>query len=80
MKVFLVIKAIISLAFGLGFIIIPTVTASIYGIQLDSYGILMARWFAAFLVGIGLICIFTSTAADSKLQQGVFLSLFQCHL
>ena len=76
MKVFLVIKAIISMVFGLGFIIIPAVTSSLYGIQLDSYGLMMARWFAAFLVGIGLICIFTSMAADSKLQQGVFLSLF----
>jgi len=72
---FLVVKAIISLAFGIGFVAIPVAVWSIYGVTLDPVGILMTRFFAACLIGIGLICWF-SRNADSNTLKGITLSLF----
>jgi hypothetical protein len=72
---FLVVKAIISLAFGIGFVAIPVAVWSIYGVTLDPVGILMTRFLAACLIGIGLICWF-SRNADSNTLKGITLSLF----
>lgn len=75
-SIFLVIKAVISLAFGLAFAAIPGIVGPLYGIQLDPTGVLMARWFGAMLIGVGLICIFAGKATGTKLQRDVILSLF----
>jgi len=53
---FLVVKTVISLLFGIGFVLMPAVVMSIYGVTLDSAGILMAQYFGACLIGIGLAC------------------------
>ena len=71
---FLAAKAIISLAFGLGFVVIPAVVWSIYGLTLDPAEIMMTRFFGACLLGIGLICWFTRNA-DFKVLKGITLSL-----
>ena len=59
-SIFLVIKAVISLVFGLSFFAIPGITGPLYGIQLDPTGIFMARWFGALLIGVGIICFFAN--------------------
>jgi hypothetical protein len=71
---FLGVKAIISLAFGIGFAVIPVEVWSIYGVTLDPVGILMTRFLAACLIGIGLICWFTRST-DSNTLKGITLSL-----
>jgi len=72
---FLVVKAIITLAFGIGFIVIPAAVWSIYGVTLDPVGILMTRFLAACLIGIGLICWLARNAEWNALK-GITLSLF----
>jgi hypothetical protein len=71
---FLMVKAIISLAFGIGFVVIPTAVWSIYGVTLDPVGILMTRFMAACLLGIGFICWITRNA-DFNTLKGITLSL-----
>ena len=71
---FLMVKAIISLAFGIGFVVIPTAVWSIYGVTIDPVGILMTRFLAACLLGIGLICWVTRNA-DFNTLKGITLSL-----
>ncbi len=71
---FLMVKAIISLAFGIGFLVIPAAVWSIYGVALDPAGILMTRFLGACLTGIGLIC-WLARNADSNTLKGVTLSL-----
>ena len=71
---FLVVKAIISLAFGIGFAVIPAAVWSIYGVTLDSTGVFMTRFVAALLIGVGLICWFTRNA-DWNALKGIILSL-----
>ena len=72
---FLMLKAIISLAFGIGFVAIPAAVWSIYGVTLDPIGILMTRFLAACLIGIGFVCWITRNA-DFNTLKGITLSLF----
>ena len=51
---FLLIKAIVSLVFGIALAVAPAPLASLYGWTLDPAGTLMARWVGATLIGIGL--------------------------
>ena len=73
---FLTIKAIISFAFGIPLVLAPAALMSLYGLTLDPVGTLMSRYVGAAFIGIGLVCWFARSAADSKLRQGVILSLF----
>jgi hypothetical protein len=72
---FLVVKAIISLVFGIGFVLMPVIVWSIYGVTVDSVGLLATRFFAALLIGVGLICWLTRNA-DSNALKSITLSLF----
>ena len=71
---FLMLKAIISLAFGIGFAVIPAVVWSIYGVTLDPAGIMATRFFGACLLGIGLICWVTRNA-DFNTLKGILFGL-----
>jgi len=71
---FLVVKAVVSLAFGIGFALMPAVAMSLYGITLDPAGILMARFLGACFIGIGLIC-WLDRNADPQALQGITLAL-----
>ena len=72
---FLVVKAVISLVFGIVFALIPAAAMSGYGITLDPGGVLMARFLGACLIGIGLIC-WLDRNADPQALQGITLALF----
>ena len=72
---FLIVKAIISLVFGIGFVLVPAAVMPLYGVTLDPIGILMARFVGACLIGIGLICWF-DRSADHDALQGITLALF----
>ena len=71
---FLVVKAVISLAFGAAFALVPAAVMSLYGVTLDLGGALMARFVGACLIGIGLIC-WLDRDADPKALQGITLAL-----
>lgn len=72
---FLLLKAVISLIFGISFLIYPTVAMSIYGVALDEIGILMVRFFGGGLIGIGLICLYQRNTSFETLQS-ILLALF----
>jgi hypothetical protein len=71
---FLVVKAVISLAFGIAFALVPAAMMSLYGVTLDLGGAFMARFLGACLIGIGLIC-WLDRNADPKVLQGITLAL-----
>ena len=73
---FLTIKVIISFAFGIPLVLAPAALTSLYGHTLDPMGTHMSRYFGAILIGIGLVCWFARSAAESKLRQGITLALF----
>jgi len=71
---FLVVKAVISLAFGIAFALVPAAMMSLYGVTLDLGGAFMARFLGACLIGIGLIC-WLDRNADPQVLQGITLAL-----
>jgi hypothetical protein len=74
LSTFLMVKAIICFLFGIGYLAIPTTVGSWYDITLDSDGVMMSRFFAALLIGIGLI-LWLCKNADWTLLKVVALSL-----
>ena len=74
LSTFLMVKAIVCFVFALGYAVVPTAVGSIYAITLDPDGIIMARFFAALLFGIGLIlCLLRN--ADWNILKSITLSL-----
>lgn len=73
---FLLIKAIISIVFGIAFVLIPGVVASIYDYDVEPAGELMSRYLGAALIGIGLICFLSRGVTDTTALQAVTLALF----
>jgi hypothetical protein len=71
---FLVVKAVISLAFGIAFALVPAAVMSLYGVTLDLGGAYMARFLGACLIGIGLIC-WLDRNANPQVLQGITLAL-----
>ena len=71
---FLVVKAVISLAFGITFALVPAAVMPLYGATLDPIGTLMARLLGACLIGIGLIC-WLDRSADPQALRGITLAL-----
>jgi hypothetical protein len=74
LSTFLMMKAIVCFVFGIGFAVVPTAVGSIYALTLDPDGLIMARFFAALLIGIGLI-LWLSRNADWNALKGITLSL-----
>jgi hypothetical protein len=71
---FLMVKAIVCFLFGIGFAVIPVKVGSMFEITLDPDGIIMARFFAAALIGIGLI-LWINRNADWNILDSILLSL-----
>ena len=72
---FLVIKAVVSLLFGIGMALLPSVLMNLYGVSLDSSGVFMTRTVGACLIGIGLICWLGKDLANDGLKA-ITLALF----
>jgi hypothetical protein len=74
LSTFLIIKAIVCFIFGIGYVLIPVTVGTMYAINLDPDGVIMARFFAALLIGIGLILLLLRNA-DWNVLKGITLSL-----
>jgi len=72
---FLVIKAIVSLIFGITLALAPAALMGLYGVTLDVTGAFMGRFFGACLIGIGLTCWLGSSVTDDG-QRAITLALF----
>ena len=73
---FLLIKAIISVVFGVVFALIPGTAGSMYGYEMEPVGVLMSRYLGAALIGIGLICFLMRGITDTNALMAVTLALF----
>jgi len=77
-SLFLKIKAVISVLFGISMAFFSSLLMPIYGVTLTASGTLAIQWAGACLFGIGLICWFASNADRSELVSGILLSLCIC--
>ena len=55
LSTFAIIITILAIGFGLAFVFIPVKLAAVYGISLEGGGILMARYFGAANLFLGMI-------------------------
>ena len=72
---FLTFKAIVSIVFGVLFLLFPAGSMSIFGVSLGAEGIFMTRYFGVGMLGIGLICA-SYRNRDRNTLAGILLALF----
>jgi len=72
----MIIKAIVCLMFGIPMLLVPAILMSLYGVTLDSYGILVARLYGAALLGNLLLTWFSRSDPGSVALRAAVLHLF----
>jgi hypothetical protein len=71
LRTLLLIAGLIALAFGLGFLLVPRPVLALYGVMADPTVVLIARFFGAVLVQIGLVLYLIRDVGDPRTQRGV---------
>jgi len=74
-KTIFTIHAIVALAYGICFELVPATVLSIYGVTQGPGEMLMARYFGVALIAIGLLCWFAREVTDAKARRAVILAL-----
>jgi hypothetical protein len=72
----LLIGGLLGLAFGLGFLLVPRPMLTLYGVPTDPSIVLMARFFGAALVQLGLVLYLIREVGDPRTQRGVVIGSF----
>lgn len=73
LKIPFIYGAIAALIFGLLFVIIPSLTLSIFDISLSNEGIFFVRLFGASLFGIGVMSWLAKDAPPSEARRHIIL-------
>jgi hypothetical protein len=72
----LLIAGLLALVFGLGFLLAPRPMLTLYGVPTDPSVVLMARFFGAALVQLGLVLYLIRDVGDPRTQRGVVIGSF----
>ena len=72
----LLLAGIIALAFGLAFLLAPRPMLALYGITADPATVLVARFFGAALVQLGMVLYLIRDVGDLRTQRGVVIGSF----
>jgi hypothetical protein len=72
----LFIGGLLALVFGLGFLLAPRPMLTLYGVATDPSVVLMARFFGATLVQLGLVLFLIRDVGDPRTQRGVVIGSF----
>ena len=75
-KHLMIIKALICIGFGIPMLLIPAKLMSLYGLTLDSSGVLMARLYSGALLGNFLLTWFSRNDTGSLTLRAAILYLF----
>ena len=75
-KNLMIIKALVSLVFGILMLAIPDGLLSIFGATLGDGGIFTAREYGAALFGNLFLCWFAKSAGESEARRAIILALF----
>ena len=72
----LLIGGLLALVFGLGFLLVPRPMLTLYGVPIDPSIVLIARFFGAALVQLGLVLYLIRDVGDPRTQRGVVIGSF----
>jgi len=67
----MLLHAIITLAFGIAFVVAPKPTLALYGVATDAAGTFMARVFGAALIQIGLVAWLAKNDTDTPALRAI---------
>jgi hypothetical protein len=70
---FMLLHAILALAFGVGFVLAPAPLLALYGVATDAGGTFMARLFGAAAIQIGLVAWLARNDIDTVSRRAVQL-------
>ena len=79
-KNLMVIKALVSLVFGILMLAIPYKLFSIFSIMLGTGGMFPAREYGAALIGIVFLCWFARDVTESETKKAIIIALFVYNL
>ena len=71
----LVINAIVALAYGISFVLVPATVLELYGMTQGTSEALAGQYFGVALIAIGLLTCFARNVADSETQRAIILAL-----
>jgi hypothetical protein len=70
-KIMFVLTAIVSLAFGIGYLVVPAMVLGFFGTEKTVPVQIVARFFGSALFALGLVLWFAKDIADAKIQQNL---------
>lgn len=76
LRTLLLIAGMLALVFGLAFLLLPRPTLALYGVTAAPEVVLLARFFGAALVQVGLVLYLIRDVPDPRTQRGVVLGSF----
>ncbi|HSB66924.1 MAG TPA: hypothetical protein VLD65_10115 [Anaerolineales bacterium] len=69
------VTAIVAFIFGLGFILAPVATISLYGNTLEGVGVFVGRYFGAALLGYAFLAWLCRNTSEKGVQAGFFAAM-----
>lgn len=76
LSLIMIINAIVALIFGVAFVLAPTATGSLYGLEPDEPLKYIVQLFGAALLSIGVLTWLAKNAAESDTLRAIVLALF----
>ena len=73
---FMVIYAVVSAVFGLGFVLMPGQILSIYGVEPDAALRLIGQFFGAAIISLAILAWLVRNLSNSEARQAIVLALF----
>ncbi len=71
----MVVTAVVAFLFGLAFLVAPAATIGVYGNQLDTVGLFVARYMGASLMGLAFLAFYTRKDASEGVLAGFFVAM-----
>lgn len=73
LKTLLILKALVSLVFGVPILILPGELLSLFGLALNAEGMFMAREYGGALLGIAALCWFARNSEGARALKAIIL-------
>jgi hypothetical protein len=70
-----VLNAVLGVAFGLGFLLLPGTMVALYGMEAAPSANLLGQLFGVELIAVGLVCWFVKGVSDPAALRAIMLAL-----